>query len=709
MAAVILAVIAIVLPAAILTAALRRWITPVPWSVTAGLLALVFLFLGAGLVSPAHVPVPVDEVVRGYPYKGIVGPVQPRNPLTNDTVKQMLPWMDEARRQLFRGELPVWNPYAFSGYPLLGNGQSAPFSPFFLATLFVPLPKQLVAMAGLKIFVALLFTFLVARREGATTEGALLAAVIFAFSVFQTVYLYYPLTAVTALLPAAVFAIQRCADAPGFRSVALTAIIGACVLAGGHPESALHVALAAAMVLVLNVRGLRTALLGAVLGVALSAVAWLPVAEQALHSTRLQEVRTAGRHMTPAFPAAVAKVLLNPNVFGHPARGDWSGFGNYSMVAPNFVGLVALLLFVVALVTSRSPRTWYLGGLAILSFLVAMNWTFVGRAVNALPGFSSTANDRLRVITVFFVALVAARALPSRWTTLGRVALVACCLELFVLNVPFNALAGIRYYKPDLPVIRRLQAAIGERPGRVVGFDWTLLPNASVHYEVEDVRGSDPMALAEYVEFFRLVEAADPFSDVKRIQNVQQPGLDFLGVRYLLAEPGQNFGPPWQLLYQGADGNLFENPTALPRFFAPGIAEPLDKPRPLLDQLRGIADFRQRVLAFGIPYPLPNAPGALQHLTIEQKRSTAYDIDIETREPTFIASSVVAAPGWRITRDGHSLPIHTVNGAFLGCVVPAGSSRLHVRYQPATIRWGVAVTLMAALALAALRYTSRQP
>ena len=49
------------------------------------------------------------------------------------------------------------NAAAGAGYPLLANGQSAPFSPLFLATLFVPLPDQIVAMAGLKIFLALVF------------------------------------------------------------------------------------------------------------------------------------------------------------------------------------------------------------------------------------------------------------------------------------------------------------------------------------------------------------------------------------------------------------------------------------------------------------------------------------------------------------------------------------------------------------------------
>src|SRR5262249_51535736 len=140
----------IALSSLLLVLALRRWLEPVPWRIALLLLALTLVFLH-GAVFSSKLPVPVDEVARGYPWRGVVGQVTPRNPLTNDTVKLFLPWMQVAREELAHFRAPLWNRYSFGGYPLLGNGESAPFSPLFLATLFVPLPKQIVAMAGLKI------------------------------------------------------------------------------------------------------------------------------------------------------------------------------------------------------------------------------------------------------------------------------------------------------------------------------------------------------------------------------------------------------------------------------------------------------------------------------------------------------------------------------------------------------------------------------
>src|SRR5688572_2956368 len=115
-----MSLVGIVVPALLVALAMRRWFGPLPWSVVVTALALTLSFLHGALL-PGKVPVPVDEVMRGYPYRGVFGAVESRNPLTNDTVKQILPWMQVGREELLHGRLPLWNRYQFSGYPLLGN------------------------------------------------------------------------------------------------------------------------------------------------------------------------------------------------------------------------------------------------------------------------------------------------------------------------------------------------------------------------------------------------------------------------------------------------------------------------------------------------------------------------------------------------------------------------------------------------------------
>jgi hypothetical protein len=673
----------VALPALLVVLALRRWFAPLPWSVVAIAFGLTIAFVP---VLSKRVPVPVDEVMRGYPYRGVFGAVESRNALTNDTVKQILPWMQVAREELFALRLPLWNRHQFSGYPLLGNGQSAPWAPLFLATLFVPLPGQLVAMAGLKIFLALLFGWLFLRDEGVSATAALFGSAIFAFSVFQTVYLYYPMTTVTALLPAAAFALRGCVRFAERRWMVLLAIVTASVASGGHPESAVHVAIACAILLLLEWRNPARAIVAALFGVAIAAPAWVPVVEQALLSVRAMSLEaTAHDAMNPL----IAWTLLNPDGFGNPARGNWQWIYNYSIVASSYLGLLTLAL----LPSVRRRRDVLLLVACVLLFLVAMNWTVFGRALNAMPPLTLIAQDRLRFVIVFLAAIVAARVVDRpRWVltlpvlaagawllyakwgvTLGWssvggvvaviafliarkawVAFLAVVVELFLFNAGFNVLTNRAHYKPSLPILEKLQELTRGEPVRIAGHDWTLLPNAASQYGFEDVRGHDPMALASYARFFENIAAEDPSSDVKRVQDADHPALAFLNVRFLIADPGFTASPLWLLRYAGPDGNLYERAEWRRRFFAPH--------------------------------------GDARIGAITQRGPTRIDVEIDAPREAFIASSQVFAPGWRVSGATSILRLHDT---FIGFRVAPGKRIVTLRYVPLSFYASCAVALVA--------------
>jgi hypothetical protein len=701
-------IVGIALPSLLLAVAVRRWVTPVSWRFVLLFLGLTFAFLH-GAVFTSKMPVPVDEVARGYPYKGVVGEVRPRNPLTNDTVKLFLPWMEVAREEIFHFRAPLWNRYSFAGYPLLGNGESAPFSPLFLATLFVPLPKQIVAMAGLKIFVALLFGFLFARRAGAGEGGACFAAIAFAFSVFQTVFLYYSTTAVTAFLPMALYALLEAQDRARHRDVVLVALVVATLMANGHPESVLHIAIGAAGLLLVDLilstekrawlkRFLAPAA-GAVAGLALSAPAWVPVIEQVLLSTRLADLRRAGGHAA-SYPLIAAWAMISPNGFGNPVRQNWSWILNYSLVAASYVGSLVLALFAAALVSRRTvmrDRLWAL--LAIVLWLIAMGWSAIGRLFNAIPPFSITANDKLRFVALFIAAVVAARALErirgayiafamaaagaaiyvyvNRTTVLRPWDLIApasvlvlmlvprrfvpavgaalLSIDLFVLNGGFNALVAERYYKPRLPIVEELRRRAPAEPFRVVGLEWMFLPNASAQYGLEDIRGSDPMSYESYTSVLKPIVVDDPGIDFDRVVNVQDALLDRLNVRYLMTEPGAEPGGRWRAVYRGADGSLFENPSARGRFF---VAE-------------GEGD-----------------------LAVQQLGPSRFEVNVTARTAVRIESSQPAGPGWAVGG------AERADGAFIGFRVDPGTHTVRVAYRPITFWTSVPVALISAVFLA---------
>ncbi|HKO59436.1 MAG TPA: hypothetical protein VJ276_26445, partial [Thermoanaerobaculia bacterium] len=601
----------ILLPSLLITLAVRRWLDRVSWRIAGLCLALVLLFTARGVFT-SGVPVPLDEIVRGYPYRGVFGDVQSKNYLTNDTVKQILPWMQTVREDFARGRAPLWNPYLFCGYPLLGNGQSAPFSPFFLATLFVPLPKQLVAMAGVKLFCALLFGYLFAKREGVGDAAAMLASVVFAFAIFNNAFLYYPMTAVTLLLPAAAYATILCMERRAAAPVVLLALIVASLLAGGHPESVVHVVLGVLAIVAIarpDPRGLVRAVIASLLGVVIAAPAWVPVLEQVLVSLRVVSLEA---QQLPVFPVKTLWAMLNPDGFGNPAHGNWNWYWSYTHVASVYLGLIVMVLVPSALLSrGATRRDRLLVALAVVFFLISMTWTPLGRGFYAIPVLGWIAHDRLRFVVAFLVGLIAARVVERfrgdavLWAALGSAAvfalggyvfvkllgrtltwwsiaglaalaafwivavvarrwlpvaaLVLTIVELFLFTFDYNAIADSRYFVPRLPIIDALKRAAPAEPYRVLGLDWVLLPNAAEQYHLQDVRGSDPMEWADYMRFFRVAEIEDVSIDVKRIADPAHPVIDFLNVRYLLTEPGAALGGKWRRIYAGADGELYEN------------------------------------------------------------------------------------------------------------------------------------------------------
>src|SRR5262249_51695405 len=203
---------------------------------------------------------------------------------------------------------------------------------------------------------------------------------------------------VMSFLPAAAYAIVR-------RNAVFMALVVATLMANGHPESVFHIAIGCAMLLLLNGFS-REPIIGAIFGLAISAPAWVPALEQIPLSARYAAMRHGESFGTLPLTALWAMVM--PNGFGNPVRHNWSWIGSYAGVAVSYIGLLPLALFVAVLLAPKtSRRDRVLGVVAIVLFVIAMDWTLA----SWLPPFSFVANDKLRCVAIFFAIVVAAKAL----------------------------------------------------------------------------------------------------------------------------------------------------------------------------------------------------------------------------------------------------------------------------------------------------------
>ncbi|MBM3986027.1 MAG: hypothetical protein FJ296_10130, partial [Planctomycetes bacterium] len=207
------------------------------------LYALLACWTLAPVLSGERVLSPAGFFTRGGPFPAAVRElVPPGVDILSDAARQFEPWLEYAAvRRAQDGELPLWKDTASCGAPLVGNGQSGLFFPTRFAALALGAPAAAFAVFALvKLLVAALGGWALARHLGATATAAFVTGLAFGFGGFQSVFRLHPHTDASMLLPWLVLAADRLAQAPSARRVGALALVAGLQDLAGHPQTALH-------------------------------------------------------------------------------------------------------------------------------------------------------------------------------------------------------------------------------------------------------------------------------------------------------------------------------------------------------------------------------------------------------------------------------------------------------------------------------------
>ena len=147
-----------------------------------------FLFLG-------KMPIPADTIVGMYhPFRDVVwdnyvSGVPYKNFLITDPVRQQYLWKKLAVEEMKKGTLPLWNPYSFSGTPLLANFQSSVFYPLNILYFILPFNLAWSLLIFISTVLAGLFLYLYLRNLKLHPVSALFGSLTFSFSGFSIAWL----------------------------------------------------------------------------------------------------------------------------------------------------------------------------------------------------------------------------------------------------------------------------------------------------------------------------------------------------------------------------------------------------------------------------------------------------------------------------------------------------------------------------------------
>jgi hypothetical protein len=265
----------------------------------------------------------------------------------------------------------------------------------------------------------------------------------------------------------------------------------------------------------------------------------------------------------------------------------------------------------------------------------------------------------------FLVAATLLLALP-RWGFLRRAAAagiaVLVAAELLLAHGPANPPMPRQLVRPVNEPVQALRVALVNDPqgGRIAALGRAFPPNLASLYELSDARVYNPMAPAGYLAHLAPIIASWN-SEIPELGSPEHPLYAELGVRYLLAAPGERLPSPWRLVVDHTAASIHERPDARPRLF---LADPDRNSRLRLIHL-GAQQITARGRSGGIPRRL--------------------------------ASNLYQDGGWRMLLRKLSHPTGT-QGPFLAAGLPPGRWRIDLLYRPRPFLWGC---LLAALGVAA--------
>ena len=356
------------------------------------------------------VPFPSSYLVNFFApwsaYPGFASPV--KNNAMPDIISQIYPWKYLTIDFFKNFQIPLWNPYAFSGTPQLANYQSAVLSPFNLLFFILPFIDAWSLLVLLQPLLAGFFTYLFLRSLKTSKEAATISAVAFMFCGFLTTWMAYAtLDFAILFLPLALFAVEKYFQTKKIRFLILLSFSIPLSFFSGHFQISAYFIIFTILYIVykyISTKDLKTSLnilVFSVIGIFLSLPQLLPSIE-----SYAQSLRSGIFEKIEAIPWGYLPTFVAPDFLGNPVtRNDW--FGHYAEWNA-YIGILPLMLAFFALFGKRTKEILFFMFLAILALLFSFQTPFLDFLVFLkIPVLSTSAASRIIVLFSFSMCVLA--------------------------------------------------------------------------------------------------------------------------------------------------------------------------------------------------------------------------------------------------------------------------------------------------------------
>lgn len=363
----------------------------------ATLIVFIVLIFFYPLFFQGKLPIPADTIVGLYhPFRDLYSQEYPnglpfKNFLITDPVRQQIPWRFIAFEMIKERELPLWNPYAFSGYPLLGNFQSAVFNPLNIFILLLPFWLGWTIIVLLQPILAALFMYFYLSYLRLTKIASLLGGVTFAFSGFMIAWLEWgTLGYVVAFVPLLLLALEQLIKQWTRKWAAVFTLSAMIQLFSGHLQVWFYTFILINFYLLFRLcsslkerqekitflsffKVYKSFLLLIILVLALTSIQWIPTLIFILQSGRDAD-QVFWQNEGWFIPWQHLIHFVAPDFFGNPTTLNYWGVWNYAEFV-GYIGLAQFIFAMTAIITliRRNRYVLFFTGVVMLSLIFSLS------------------------------------------------------------------------------------------------------------------------------------------------------------------------------------------------------------------------------------------------------------------------------------------------------------------------------------------------
>ncbi len=380
--------------------------------ITAVCLLIFFKFITRGFY-----PVPADLLVSFY-FPWYSGGWVGYDPWTthkasigDDSIRQQIPWIKLAYDEIKKGNLPLWNPYNFSGNPNLANIQAFIFYPLNFLFLLMPAIDAWSLLIFLQFFLGMTFFYLFMRKTGASNYASLLSSTAFVFSSFFLFNSQINIIAHSIIwMPLVLYSFESLKEKFNINYLIVSTFAFVAMLLGGNTQSAVYAILLSLTYaffidyfVTKNVKHFFLILTSFVAAVFLCSFQLLPTIELYLNSPL--------ENFHPEFdkfliPSKNLITFLAPDFFGNPTTNNFYST-LYGDGTPH-IGVIPLIFAIYSLFNLKNPRVKFFVITTFVSLLFVLPTPLSAIIKIAhLPILSGSPSARAIYITTFSLCFLA--------------------------------------------------------------------------------------------------------------------------------------------------------------------------------------------------------------------------------------------------------------------------------------------------------------